>query len=68
MRKWLIGIIKEALQEQKINTITKILADRKPTIDDFRHEIGTVWLHEENQYYLESVEANWIKYDPKEEV
>jgi len=59
MRKWLIGIIKEAINEQHLNTVTKVLANRDPTEDDYNYKPGAVWLNGDDHFYLDTIEAVW---------
>lgn len=59
MRRWIINLIKEAIDEQKLNKETKVLANRDPDYRDYSYHIGTKWTNGTNQYVLTRIEAKW---------
>ncbi len=66
IRDWLIGIVKQGLLEGRIERALTILAQRDPTKDDNSCSVGTIWVHDDKQFVLKSISAEWVVVEDKE--
>ena len=66
IRKWLIGIVCQAISMQKLSKAWICLTNRNPKENDNRFYIGTMWHNTETKegFCLTKLTAEWTKIIP----